>query len=100
VKKCTKHWQTRRLQMRIGEFLLEIGELPADWDEWLACASCGAPILELHSRGAEPRPLTIERVRWYDDRTASDDEEIVCPRCGSRSPIARPHMRDPLPVAA
>lgn len=86
--------------MRVREFLEDIGRLEPDWDEELVCASCASAILELHSRGAHGRVLGIERVRWYDGRPAGGDDEIVCPRCGCRSPIGRPHMRDPLPAAA
>ena len=86
--------------MRIGEFLIDIGTQQADWDEELACASCGAPILELHTSGARHEALSIERVTWFDEQPAHADDQIVCPRCGSRSPIARPHLRDLLRTAA
>lgn len=82
--------------MRVSEFLREIGTLPTDWDEELYCAACGAPILELHSLGAVRQPLDVELVRWANDRPARNDDEIVCPRCGCRSPVGRPHLRDPL----
>ncbi len=86
--------------MKIGEFLAELGALPADWDEELACASCGTAILELHSRGTASGRLSVDLVSWYDGRPASASDDIVCPHCGSRAPIARPYMRDPLAAQA
>lgn len=86
--------------MRIQEFLIDVGPLSPDWDEQLACASCGAAILELHSKGASAGELTMDRVLWYDGRPADREQEIVCPHCGSRSPVAQPYMRDPLQTAA
>jgi len=85
--------------MRIREFLTDIGAQEADWDEQLACASCGAPILELHTLGARHEALSLERVTWYDGRPAHEDDEIICPRCGSHSPVGRPYMREPLRTA-
>ena len=86
--------------MRVGEFLTEIVHLEPDWDEELKCASCGAAILELHSRGAPADMLGVERVQWADGNAATGVDDIICPRCGSRSPIARPHLREPLPPNA
>jgi hypothetical protein len=84
--------------MHVGKFLEDIGQLGPDWDEQLECSSCGAPILELHSRGAPGPMLAIERVQWSDGHPARQDDDIVCPQCGCRSPVGHPHIREPLPV--